>query len=271
MIKLVGEIGINHNGDMENVKKLIDVASISGFQYVKFQKRNPEKCVPCDQKGKKKDTPWGEMTYLEYKKKIELSKADYLRISAYCIEKNMKWFASVWDLDSARFMTEFSSIAKIPSALITDLELIKYCRNNFATLIISTGMSEESEIEKAVAIGKPDVLLHSIASYPTEVDDLNLNYIKWLKDKYPDIEIGYSGHESGISTTLVTIFAGVDWIERHITLDREMWGSDQASSVDPIGMFALVRDVRKIERSIGEYRERSILKSEKEKRRALRK
>ena len=273
-MNLIAEIGINHNGDIIIAKRLIDIAILSGFDYVKFQKRNPDICVPEDQKNKIRSTIWGDITYLEYKHRLEFDRHDYIEIDDYIKKRNnelgtnLKWFASVWDIDSAEFMINFSNIVKIPSALITDEELLLYCRSNFKTVIISTGMSTEKEIDKAVEIGEPDIMMHTNSCYPSPIDDLNLNYIKWLKNKFK-IRIGYSGHEWGLSTTYAAAGIGIDWLERHVTLDHNMWGSDQKSSIDPVGCFKFVRTIKDIEKSMGKYGPRNILESEIDKRKSL--
>lgn len=270
-IKIVAEIGINHNGSIENTFKLIDLASVCGFDYIKFQKRDPELCVPADEKNKLKATPWGEMTYIDYKHKIEFNIDDYEAINNYCHKKNIKWFASVWDINSAQFMRGFSDIVKIPSALITDIGLLKYCRKAFRFLIISTGMSSESEIETAIKVSNPDVILHSNSSYPTSTEDINLSYIKFLLDKWPGKEIGYSGHEEGINATIAAGILNIQWIERHVTLDKKMWGSDQAASIDPVEMFQLVNGIRSMEKAIGKYGPRILCDAERMKKKSLRK
>lgn len=267
-IKTIGEIGINHNGSLEITKKLIDAASFTGFDYVKFQKRNPDVCVPENQKGIIKDTPWGKITYLEYKYKMEFGLDEYEQIDEYCKKRNIKWFASVWDLDSAKFMTQFTEIIKIPSALITDIELLDYCSKNYTTVIMSTGMSDQCEIDTASKYS--DVIMHCCAAYPAKSEDLHLNYIKYLKSHFSH-EIGYSGHEEGLTTTFAACALGIDWIERHITLDHSMWGSDQRVSVEPIGMIKLIKGVRHIEKSLGKKEKRSVLECELEKRKSLRK
>jgi len=271
-LNFVAEIGINHNGDLKNIEKLIDIASCAGFNYVKFQKRNPEKCVPKTQKNKKKSTPWGEMTYLEYKKRIELDEKDYKYIDEYCEKKGIKWFASVWDLDSAIFMKKFKKkIIKIPSAKITNIELLKYCRKNFIKVIISTGMSSQEEIDLAVKAGNPDVIMHSTAIYPTETDDINLKYIKFLQDKYKNKEFGYSGHGKGFYFCLAAVAYEATWIEKHVTLDKKMWGSDQVMSLEPDEMFNLVKKIREIYMALQKgYEPRKILDQEKLKRTQLR-
>jgi N-acetylneuraminate synthase len=269
MVNIIGEIGINHNGDVEICKRIIDSAVLAGCDYVKFQKRNPDVCVPENQKNKLKSTPWGEMTYLDYKYKVEFEKKEYDEIDKYCKSKGIKWFASVWDKDSVDFMSKYSNITKIPSALITNKELITYARKKFDYLIISTGMSNEKEIEECVLNCDPDVIMHTNSTYPSPIDELNLDYITWLKNKYKK-EVGYSGHEYGLVTTFATVPLGVTWIERHITLDRTMWGSDQLASVEPAGLFKLVKGVRDIEKSLGGNEERKLLKSELSKLKSLR-
>jgi len=271
MIKLIAEIGINHNGSIDDAKKLIDVASIAGFDYVKFQKRCPDICVPESQKLKPKSTPWGEMSYIDYKHRIEFSIDQYRYLSSYSKSKGIEMFASVWDQQSATYMASIMSIVKIPSALITDRNLLIACRKLYEYVIISTGMSTEKEIEIAVELGKPDCIMHTNSSYPAVVEELNLDYITWLRRKYPKTEIGYSGHEFGLTTTYAASAMGVSWIERHVTLDHDMWGSDQSSSIDVVGMIKLVRGIRDIEKAMGGDRERTVYESEKEKMKALRK
>ena len=259
---IIAEIGINHNGDVSLAKQLIDIAVLAGCDYVKFQKRTPDLCVPEEQKNKEKDTPWGKMTYLEYKHRIEFGKEEYDEIDAYCEEKDISWFASVWDLPSADFMSNYTSTMKIPSALITDTELVKYSRKKSNYLMISTGMSTEEQIENAIRAGNPDLIFHTNSSYPSPNNELNLNYIKWLKEKYTDKEIGYSGHEYGLTSTFIAAALGATWIERHITLDRTMWGSDQLASVEPIGLIKLVKGLKGIQECFGKFGPREITESE---------
>jgi len=269
--KVIAEIGINHNGDLDIAKKLIDVAVVSGCDYVKFQKRNPDVCVPEAQKSKPKSTPWGEMTYLEYKYKIEFGKAEYDEIDRYCKEKGIGWFASVWDIDSVDFMSQYGNITKIPSALITDKELVEYAREKFEYLIISTGMSTEDEIETCISQCNPDVIMHTNSTYPSPTNELKLDYITWLSDKYPTKEIGYSGHEFGLTTTIASTLLGATWIERHITLDRAMWGSDQMASVEPQGLIKLVKSIKDVESARGGYHPRVVQGGELKKMESLRK
>jgi len=270
MIKTIAEIGINHNGSVTICKKLIDVAKVAGCDFVKFQKRTPDLCVPEKQRNKIRSTPWGEMTYIDYKHKIEFGIEEYTEVDEYCKQVGMQWFASVWDVPSVDFMKKFTNIGKIPSALITNHELIKCARDSFDTLIISTGMSTEEEIEDAVEIAHPEVIMHTNSSYPSKFSELNLNYILHLKEKYPNSTIGYSGHEFGLVTTFATVPLGAEWIERHITLDRTMWGSDQLASVEPQGLIKLIKGIRDIENSLGVKGDRILYPSELDKRKSLR-
>lgn len=270
MIKVIAEIGINHNGDINIAKKLIDVAVVAGCDYVKFQKRTPELCVPEEQKNVMRDTPWGRMSYLEYKHKTEFGKREYDEISRYCEQKNIKWFASVWDLESTQFMTNYVNIAKVPSALINNIDLLKACRDCNEYFMFSTGMSDEQEIDVAVRSSDPNLIFHTNATYPCPVDQLNMRYINWLQDKHPTREIGYSGHEFGLVPTFVAVAMGVTWIERHITLDRTMWGSDHMASVEPGGLIKMCKGIRDIENSFGETGPRKVAGGELDKRKSLR-
>jgi N-acetylneuraminate synthase len=269
--KVIAEIGINHNGDINIAKQLISLASIAGCQYVKVQKRNPDVCVPEHQKSKPKSTPWGDMTYLEYKHKIEFSKEQMIELYNYAESLGTNFFASVWDTDSVDVMKDITDIGKIPSALITDLELCKYARDNFKTLIISTGMSTEQEIIDCVKCCNPDVIMHSNSTYPCPTNELNLRYIEHLGKKYPDKEIGYSGHEYSLPTTYAAVVLGATWVERHITLSRKMWGSDQKSSIEPAGLFHMMSSIKAIEGSIQHPSgERILFEGELSKRKSLR-
>jgi N-acetylneuraminate synthase len=250
MVKIISEIGINHNGSIELCKELIMLSKVAGADYVKIQKRNPDVCVPEEQKNKIKQTPWGEMTYLEYKKKIEFNEEQIKELCEYSNNLGITFFASVWDVDSAILMSKYTRIAKLGSASITDDELCRVTRELFDYVIISTGMSTEEEIEVAVENSQPDVIMHTNSTYPCLVEELNLRYIEHLKNKYVDKEIGYSGHEYGLVTTYASVALGASWIERHITLDRNMWGSDQTSSIEPSGLIKLVKGVRDIEKAM---------------------
>jgi len=247
MVKIIAEIGINHNGSIDLCKRLIQLAKISGCDYVKIQKREPDICVPEEQKSVIRDTPWGKITYLEYKKKMEFNEEQIKELIEFSNNLGIIFFASVWDLPSAKLMAKYTDIVKIGSACLTNNELIQYCRDNYKTYILSTGMSSEREIKHAIDLSNPDIIMHTNSTYPCPVEQLNLNYIKWLQYQYPKKEIGYSGHEYGLVTTFATVAMGASWIERHITLDRNMWGSDQSSSIEPSGLFKLVKGIRDIE------------------------
>ena len=249
MVKIIAEIGINHNGSIEICKELIKLSKETGCDYVKIQKRNPDICIPDEQKNIIKETPWGKIKYIDYKWKLEFSEEQIKELVDYSKRLNIDFFASVWDIDSVKLMAKYTKIGKIPSALITDLQLCKIAREYFDFLIISTGMSNEKEIEECINICKPDVIMHTNSTYPCPIDELNLNYIIHLKNKWKDSEIGYSGHEFGLVTTFAAVALGANWIERHITLDRNMWGSDQLSSIEPVGLFKLVKGVRDIEKA----------------------
>ena len=275
-IYIIAEIGINHNGDMSIAKKLIDIAKVAGCDVVKFQKRNPDVCVPEHQKTIMRDTPWGRMSYLDYKYKVEFNQNQYDEIDIYCKEKDIKWSASPWDLDSLDFLNQYDiPFIKIPSALLTDLELIKESVKTGKKIIISTGMSTIEEIDNAVdTIKKVNTeakyaILHCNSTYPAPNDELNLNCIKTLKDKY-NCEVGYSGHEFGLTTTIASVCLGATIIERHITLDRTMWGTDQMCSVEPQGLIKLVRGIKELNKALGDGK-KIVTETEKPIREKLRK
>ena len=208
-IKFISEIGINHNGSLDDCKKMIMLSKIAGCDYVKIQKRNPDICVPEHQKNVIRKTPWGEMTYLDYKYKLEFSEDQIKELCDYSKNLGIEFFASVWDLDSVALMSKYTKIAKLGSAVINDLELCKATRDAFDFVIISTGMSTEDEIEAAVEAAKPDVIMHTNSTYPCPPEDLNLRYIEHLKMKWGDkMDIGYSGHEYGLVTTFAAVAMG---------------------------------------------------------------
>jgi N-acetylneuraminate synthase len=252
---IAAEIGINHNGSLEIAKKLIEGAKAAGCDAVKFQKRTPEICVPKDQCNIERDTPWGRMTYIDYRHKVEFIKDDYSEIDRFCKEKNIVWFASCWDEEAVDFIQQFDvPIFKTASASLTDKNLLlKHKKINKPT-IISTGMSTMEEIEEAVNIfGENNLLIaHSTSSYPCPNEELNLKMITTLREKYAEIPIGYSGHETGLAPTWAAVSLGASFVERHITLDRAMWGSDQAASVEVDGFHRLIRNIRDIEISLGD-------------------
>jgi len=250
MVKVISEIGINHNGSIDLCKELIMLSKVAGADYVKIQKRNPDVCVPEEQKMKMRKTPWGEMTYIDYKHRMEFNEEQIKELVEYSKSINIEFFASVWDLDSVKVMSKYTKIAKLGSASINDLELCKATREAFDYVIISTGMSTEEEIDAAVEAAKPDVIMHTNSTYPCPVEDLNLRYIEHMKEKWgKTMEIGYSGHEYGLVTTYAAVAMGATWVERHVTLDRSMWGSDHSSSIEPDGLIKLVKGIRSIEKA----------------------
>ena len=254
-VYIIAEIGINHNGSVELAKKLIDGAVKAGCDAVKFQKRTPEICVPRDQWEIERQTPWGRITYIEYRRKVEFGFEEYFEIDSYCKEKGIDWFASPWDEVAVDFLEKFNlPIYKLSSASLTDLSLLKKIRNTGRPVILSTGMSSMEEIETAVELmGTENILLaQSTSTYPCSLDELNLKVIQTFKEIYPEVPIGYSGHETGLAPTLAAVALGATFVERHITLDRAMWGTDQAASVELVGLNRLVKDIRDIEKALGD-------------------
>lgn len=252
---IIAEIGINHNGSVEIAKRMIEGAAFAGCDAVKFQKRTPELCVPRDQWDIERDTPWGRMTYIQYRNKIEFNKTQFEELVDFCNKKNITWFSSCWDESAVDFIKHFDPpIYKIASACITDSELLFKHRGLHKPVILSTGMSTMQEIENAVNdMGFSQILLaHSTSTYPCPAEELNLSVIKTLRQKYTDIPVGYSGHETGLSPSWAAVALGANFIERHITLDRAMWGTDQAASVEVIGFMKLVANIRDIEKALGD-------------------
>lgn len=252
---VIGEIGINHNGSLDLAKKLIDGAVFAGCDAVKFQKREPEACVPRDQWEIERDTPWGRLTYIEYRRRMEFNESQFATIDRYCRERGILWFASCWDEESVDFIARFDvPLFKSASASLTDANLLRRMRAAGRPLMMSTGMSQWTEITSAVElVGRKDLLLaHSTSAYPCPLEELNLSVITRLRESFPEIPIGYSGHEVGLTPTCVAVAFGASFVERHITLDRAMWGTDQAASVEILGMHRLVRNIRDVEKSIGD-------------------
>jgi N-acetylneuraminate synthase len=263
-VYIIAEIGINHNGSVELAKKLIDGAVFAGCDAVKFQKRTPELCVPKDQWDIERDTPWGRMTYIDYRHKIEFGEKEFNEIDQYCGERGIHWFASPWDEKSVDFLEEFNPVVyKVPSAALTDHDLLQKIRATGRPIMLSTGMSSMEEIEKALELAGTENLLlaQSTSSYPCKLEDLNIKVIETYKNLYPEIPIGYSGHEVGLAPTYAAVAMGATFVERHITLDRAMWGTDQAASVEVQGMFILVKNIRDIERALGNG-EKRVFESE---------
>ena len=290
---LIAEIGINHQGDINIAKRLIDIAAAAGCDAVKFQKRNPDVCVPEEQKSKPRSWQGEDMTYLEYKYKVEFGKEEYDEIDRYCKQQGISWSASPWDLDSLEFLMQYDiPFIKIPSAMITNEELMFAAKRTGKKVIISTGMSTFGEIERAITIlklpgdtaetlrpwnydevkeGKTAcdfAVLHCNSTYPAPIDELNLSAIKTLKDRFK-CEVGYSGHEFRLGTSVAAVYLGATIVERHITLDRTMEGSDHMASVEPQGLFKLVSGLRELERAYGDG-ELVVTESEKPVRKKLR-
>jgi N-acetylneuraminate synthase len=252
---VIAEIGINHNGSLELAKRLIDGAVLAGADAVKFQKRTPERCVPRDQWDVMRDTPWGRMTYIEYRHRVELGFDEYVEIDRHCRERHVQWFASCWDEESVEFIEAFRPPCyKAASASLTDIPLLERMRATGRPLILSTGMSTADEIAASIeAVGLDNLLVaHATSSYPCPNEHLNLMMIQTLKQQYPSCPIGYSGHEVGLAPTWAAVTLGATFVERHITLDRSMWGSDQSASVEIGGLLRLVANIRDIERALGD-------------------
>lgn len=251
---IVAEIGINHNGDIGMAKDLIKAGKHAGVDAVKFQKRTPELCVPPEQRSQMRETPWGYITYLDYRYKVEFNEADYDEIDRYAREVGIDWFASVWDEPSVDFLEKYNPIAyKVPSASLTDFNLLRHLRSTGRPIILSTGMSTLNQIESAVSLIGEDnlVITHATSAYPCDPNELNLRMIQTLREMFT-CPIGYSGHEVGLVTSAVAVGLGACMVERHITLDRALWGSDQAASVEPGGFEKLVKYIRVTEAAIGD-------------------
>jgi len=272
-VYIIAEIGINHNGSLNMAKKLIDGAVFAGCDAVKFQKRTPEISTPIDQWNLERDTPWGRMTYIDYRRRIEFGLNEFTEIDSYCKHKGIHWFASAWDECAVDFIEQFNPVAfKLASATITDTELLRKIRNTGKPVFLSTGMSSMEQIEQAISLLNPQKLLlaQSTSTYPCKLNELNLMVIRSFLQKYNTIPIGYSGHETGLATTYAAVALGASFIERHITLDRALWGTDQAASVEIGGMFRLVKDIRDIEKALGDGN-KVVYESEKSAEKKLRK
>lgn len=252
---VIAEIGINHNGDLGIAKQMIDAAVHAKADAVKFQKRTPDVATPPDQQNQMRETPWGYITYLEYRYKVEFNEEQYREIDRYCKEKGIAWMVSVWDEPSVDFMEKFDTPAyKIPSASLTDHRLIRKARATGKPLILSSGMSTMEQIRRGVEIaGDVDLaLMHCTSTYPCEPEELNLKMVETLRSTFTSLPIGYSGHEVGLVPSAVAVALGACMVERHLTLDRAMWGSDQAASVEPGGFERLVKYIRVTEASLGD-------------------
>ncbi|MBN2047386.1 MAG: N-acetylneuraminate synthase family protein [Anaerolineaceae bacterium] len=251
---LVGEIGINHNGDLDIAKRLISAAKDAGLDAVKFQKRTPELCVPDEQKNQMRETPWGYISYLDYRYKVEFDEAQYREIDAYCKSLGISWFTSVWDELSVDFMERLDTCCyKVASASLTDVSLLKKIRATGKPMILSTGMSTMEQIRAAVDLVGEDnlIITHATSAYPCAPEELNLRMVQTLREEF-NCPIGYSGHEVGLVPSAVAVAMGACMVERHITLDRALWGSDQAASVEPQGFRTLVKYIRVTEQALGD-------------------
>ena len=250
---VIAEIGINHNGDIELAKRLIDVADASGCNAVKFQKRTIEVVYTQEELAKPRDNPFGP-TNGDLKRGLEFGLEEYQEIDQYCKELGMPWFVSCWDEGSVDFISQFNvPCYKIASASITDDDLLKHHRTKGLPIIISTGMSTLDEIDRAVEVlGKKDlIIMHSTSTYPAQYDELNLKVIPMLRQRY-GVPVGYSGHETGLASSVAAAAIGASIVERHLTMDRAMWGSDHAASLEPSGMTRLIRDIRLVETAMGD-------------------
>lgn len=252
---LIAEIGLNHNGDVDIAKRLIDVAARAGADAVKFQKRTPEISTPEHMRDVPRETPWGTMTYLEYRRRVEFGRDEYIEIGDHATMRGLDWFASPWDVPSVAFLEELNVVAhKVASASLTDTELLLALRETGKPVILSTGMSTMEQIDRALDTLGTDrvVLMHATSTYPLEPEEANLRVISTLRDRYAGVPVGYSGHERGLQISLAAVALGAVAVERHITLDRTMWGSDHAASLEPTGLEHLVRDIRVIEKALGD-------------------
>jgi N-acetylneuraminate synthase len=267
-IYLIGEIGINHNGDIGIAKKLIDAVSATGWDCAKFQKRSPDICVPEDKKNDIRETPWGKMKYIDYKHKIEFGKKEYDKISKECKKRSIDWSTSIWDFESLDFIMEnYPDIKfiKIPSALNNNYELIKESCETGLPIIVSLGMSDINMTDKLMNVlnkySSNFCILHTNSAYPSPHEDLNLSLIPFLIERYK-CPVGYSGHEADLDPTVVAVSLGARVIERHITLDHTMWGTDHSSSLEIRGMTTLKTRINDIPKMIGTP-EKKIFESEK--------
>jgi N-acetylneuraminate synthase len=271
---MVAEIGINHNGSLDIAKKLIDASFACNWHCVKFQKRTPDLCVPEDQKNILRDTPWGRITYLEYKYKVEFDHKEYSYIDKYCKEKPFYWTASVWDVPSLEFILTYDvPFIKIPSAKLTEYDLLKAIAQSGKPVVLSTGMSTIEEVDEAVEILEKHskgnyILMHTNSVYPTPPDELNLRVISFLKERYKCV-VGYSGHENNLEPTVVAVTLGARMVERHVTLDHTMWGSDHAASLEVHGMDILNKRIKQVDIILGDG-VRRVTQKEMEVRKKLR-
>ena len=270
---LIGEIGVNHNGSLATALQMVDMAAENGCDLVKFQKRNPDVCVPESKKAEMRETPWGYISYLEYKHKIEFGESEFKAIERHCKEIDIAWSASAWDLESQSFLQEFNlSFNKVASAMNTNIPLMKKIASEGKLTFLSTGMAEIDDIDTCVEIFKekkcPIVLLHTVSTYPANENELNLRNIQMLQSRY-SLPVGYSGHVSSVSPSFMPASSRAVVIERHVTLDRSMWGTDQSASLEPQGLKYLASVLGKLQIVLGSS-EKVFLDSEKKAARNLR-
>jgi N-acetylneuraminate synthase len=254
-VYVIAEIGLNHNGDVGIAKRLIDVAAEAGAQAVKFQKRTPDISTPEHMKSVLRETPWGVMTYLDYRYRVEFDRDQYIEIGDYATLRGLDWFASPWDETAIEFLDELGVVAhKVASASLTDLSLLRALRDSGKPVILSTGMSTTEQIDTAVdLLGRDNlIVLHATSTYPLPANEANLRMIPTLQLQYPEVPIGYSGHEPGLQISIAAVGLGATVLERHITLDRGMWGSDHAASLEPAEFIRLVQEVRIVSEALGD-------------------
>jgi N-acetylneuraminate synthase len=254
-VYVIAEIGLNHNGDVELAKRLIDVAADSGAQAVKFQKRTPAISTPEHMKNTPRETPWGTMTYLEYRYRVEFDREQYIEIGDYATLRGLSWFASPWDEVAVDFLEDLGVVAhKVASASVTDIAMLEALSRTGKPIILSTGMSTLEQIDRAVEVLGTDnlVILHATSTYPLPPEEANIRMITTLRERYQGVPIGYSGHERGLQISIGAVALGAVAVERHITLDRTMWGSDHAASLEPTGFEHLVRDIRVLSEAMGD-------------------
>jgi N-acetylneuraminate synthase len=252
-IIVTAEIGINHNGEISIAKELIKVAKLAGCDYVKFQKRDPDLCVPEHQKKALRETPWGTMTYLDYRKRIEFHRTEYESIDKYCKQVGIPWFASIWDKGAVEFFRNSTfdlPFVKVPSCCNNDGNLVRAIESLGIPVILSTGMTDMNGFTNTTKTNV-EYILACTSTYPTPAEEVNLEFIKTLKKEYEEYKIGFSNHSPGLTAMLGAVVMGAEMIEMHITLDRSMWGTDQAASIEPTGVAKIVHHAKQLEKMIG--------------------
>jgi N-acetylneuraminate synthase len=254
-VYVIAEIGLNHNGDVNLAKQMVDVAADAGAQAVKFQKRTPHVSTPEHMKSVLRETPWGTMTYLDYRYRVEFNREQYVEIGDYATMRGLDWFASPWDEQAVEFLEDLGVVAhKVASASVTDIPMLSALAATGKPVILSTGMSTLQEIDLAVETLGTDnlVILHATSTYPLPPAEANLRTITTLRERYAGVPVGYSGHENGLQISLAAVALGAVAVERHLTLDRAMWGSDHSASLEPAAFHELVSDIRVLEEALGD-------------------